>query len=155
MGKIIFNDFNIGNQVAAFGGGIFDSSYLVVAGYQDNSFKIINKQIGMNFETIYQSIYFHKVFVVKKSLIPHHVNLQKLVTCVACAEYEKSFLVIAGSKDCRISVWSFEVTGKSQRLSTSSKPKQIIYGHHSEVICLAIESSLGIFVSADKVTGLL
>ncbi len=62
LGKIIFNDFNINNQVETFGANNGESSYLVIGGYQDNSFKIINKQIGVNLDgTIKQSINFHKV----------------------------------------------------------------------------------------------
>ena len=62
LGKIIFNDFNISNQVGTFGTKNSDNSYLVIGGYQDNSFKIINKQVGATIEsTIKQSVYFHKV----------------------------------------------------------------------------------------------
>ena len=134
LGKIIFNDFNISNQIETFGAKGTENGYLVVGGYQDNSFKIINKQIGLNVEgAIKQSIYFHK----------------KLVTCIACCEHEKGFLIIAGSKDCRISVWRFD--HKNQRIINTGKPKQIIYGHHSEVTCLTVHNSFGILVSTDKV----
>jgi hypothetical protein len=65
LGKIIFNDFNISNQISILGLKNTDSGYLVLGGYQDNSFKIINKQIGMNIETsIKQSVSFHKVTII-------------------------------------------------------------------------------------------
>lgn len=62
LGKVIFDDFNISNQVKTFGAKNSENSYMVIGGYQDNSFKIFNKQIGIGLEgTIKQSINFHKV----------------------------------------------------------------------------------------------
>lgn len=65
LGKIIFNDFNISNQIGTFGVKSSESGYIAIGGYQDNSFKIINKQIGNNVESsIKQSVYFHKVTLI-------------------------------------------------------------------------------------------
>lgn len=62
LGKIIFNDFNINNQICTLGAKGTESSYMVIGGYQDNSFKILNKQIGPNPESsIRHSVHFHKV----------------------------------------------------------------------------------------------
>ena len=64
LGKVVFDDFNFSKQVCAFGAKgteKADSSYLVVGGYQDNSFKVINKQIVNSQTRIKHTVYFHKV----------------------------------------------------------------------------------------------
>lgn len=71
------------------------------------------------------------------------------MTCIACCEIDKSVLIIVGSKDCRISIWKFDQ--KKQVLQSETKPKSIIYGHHSEMVCLAVEKTLNVIVSADMV----
>lgn len=59
LGKIIFNDYCPSIQIAAFGGRMNDSSYIVAGGFYDNSFKIISK-VGVT-SKVRHSIYFHKV----------------------------------------------------------------------------------------------
>ena len=54
--------------------------------------------------------------------------------------------LICGSKDCRISVWKYFANSKT----ISDKPRAIIYGHHNEIIALAIQKTLGLVASADK-----
>lgn len=72
LGKIVFNSFNFGTQVANFYTKNSDSSYLVIGGYPDNSFKIINKSINSNAEPqIKHTVYFHKVQSLSTSKILH------------------------------------------------------------------------------------
>lgn len=63
LGKIVFNEHNPSAQIATFGGKTHGSSYLVVGGYHDSSFKIISKNISNASSTqkIRHSVYFHKV----------------------------------------------------------------------------------------------
>lgn len=74
---------------------------------------------------------------------------KKLVSCIACCEIDKSSLIIVGSKDCRISVWKFD--HEKQSLASETKPKLIIYGHHSEILCMSVDKTLNVIVSADQV----
>ena len=54
--------------------------------------------------------------------------------------------LICGSRDCRISIWKYCANNKA----ISDKPRAIIYGHHNEIIALAIQKTLGLVASADK-----
>ena len=59
---IIFNDYNIKSQFSLIPGN-FSTSFLVVAGFIDNTFKIFKDK------DIIQSIKFHKVLISKTFLV--------------------------------------------------------------------------------------
>ena len=63
----------------------------------------------------------------------------------------KQSFIVAGSKDCRITVWEIDASGSKSVLDKSRNPAQILYGHHNEITGLCIEKTLGIIVSCDKV----
>ena len=55
-------------------------------------------------------------------------------------------LIICGSQDCRISIWSID----SKKFKIIKNDPEIIYGHTDWVKTLSVNSSLEIFVSSDK-----
>ena len=58
--------------------------------------------------------------------------------------------IVAGSKDCRITIWRFDPSKKNFD-ETKKKDSEILYGHHNEITALYIEKILGVMISSDKV----
>jgi WD40 repeat protein len=98
-------------------------SILIIGGYPDNSFKIHNNQKEK------ASCYFHR----------------KIISCLDVSE--NLGLIVCGSKDFRISLWSMEMKNFSLN---STHPIHIFYGHQNQVITLVINECLEIVASVDK-----
>lgn len=119
-GNLFINEHNPLSQSYFFQ----NSDYLILAGYQDNSFKVFKEGIDCKIQNTKM-----------------HMNF---ITCLSVSE--KLNLIITGSKDCRLIVWNFDSSKGKFIIETTS----VIYGHNCELVCIEINEVLNVIVSIDK-----
>lgn len=103
------------------------------AHHWDNSFRLSKPFVNNQYNE-------RKVLLCQEKAIWRHKDL---VTC--CALCERDQVLVTGSRDTTIMVWSTEAFE-----SSNPQPLQVLYGHDDEITCVAVSSDLDVVVSGSK-----